>query len=119
MIFLEINSLVWTITLLGYVIVFAALVLLVYVFLAVPKILNFQTRRRLKKAGKLTPEQEQDDNALQLSGEVSAAIAMSLNLFFNDLHEEESNVITIKKIERRYSPWSSKIYGLNNANFPK
>jgi glutaconyl-CoA/methylmalonyl-CoA decarboxylase subunit delta len=117
--FLEINSQVWIITLLGYVIVFAALVSLVYVFLLVPKILNLQTRRRLKREGKIHPEEGVSDNDLQISGEVSAAIAMSLHIFFNDLREEESNVITIKKIERRYSPWSSKIYGLNNANFPK
>ena len=113
------NSQVWIITFLGYVIVFVALVVLVYVFLLVPKIINLQTRRRLKKQGKLQPEEIITDNDLQISGEVSAAIAMSLHMFFNDLREEESNVITIKKIERRYSPWSSKIYGLNNANFPK
>ncbi|MFC0877989.1 OadG family protein [Saccharicrinis sp. FJH2] len=113
------SSQVWIITFLGYAIVFVALVTLVYVFLLVPKILNIQTRRRLKKSGKLHPEEVVSDNDLQLSGEVSAAIAMSLQLFFNDLREEESNVITIKKIERRYSPWSSKIYGLNNVNFPK
>lgn len=42
------------------------------------------------------------------------AIAMALHLFFDEVHDNESNVITIKRIERRYSPWSSKIYGINN-----
>lgn len=117
--FLEVNTLVWTITFLGYAIVFAALVTLVYVFLAIPKILNYRRRRKLKRQGKLKPDDNLSDNDLEISGEVNAAIAMSLYMFFNDLREEESNVITIKKIERRYSPWSSKIYGLNNVNFPK
>jgi len=40
---------------------------------------------------------------------------MALHLFMNEMHDEESNVITIKRIERRYSPWNSKIYGLNNT----
>lgn len=117
--FLNITAQVWNITVLGYAIVFFALVILLYVFLLVPKILNIQTRRRLKKTGKLKPEELISDNDLEISGEVSAAISMSLYLFYNDLREEESNVITIKKIERRYSPWSSKIYGLNNVNLPK
>ena len=43
------------------------------------------------------------------------AIAMALHLFYDEVHDNESNVITIKRIERRYSPWSSKIYGINNT----
>ena len=42
------------------------------------------------------------------------AISMALHLFFDEVHDDESNVITIKRIERRYSPWISKIYGINN-----
>ncbi|MDP4239428.1 MAG: hypothetical protein Q8904_08170 [Bacteroidota bacterium] len=42
------------------------------------------------------------------------AIAMALHLYYGEVHDNESNVITIKRIERRYSPWSSKIYGTNN-----
>ncbi len=47
------------------------------------------------------------------SGDI-AAIAMALHLFYDEVHDNESNVITIKRIERRYSPWSSKIYGVIN-----
>jgi hypothetical protein len=43
-----------------------------------------------------------------------AAISVAIHLYFNEVHDVESNVITIKRIERRYSPWSSKIFGLNN-----
>lgn len=49
-----------------------------------------------------------------LSAGDSAAIAMALHLFYDEVHDEESAIITIKTVERRYSPWSSKIYGLNN-----
>jgi hypothetical protein len=47
-----------------------------------------------------------------LSGEVSAAIAMALHLFQSEMHDEENTVLTIKKVSRTYSPWSSKIYTL-------
>ena len=49
------------------------------------------------------------------SGAEIAAIGMALHLYLNDsAHDVESNVITIKRIQRRYSPWSSKIYSMNN-----
>jgi glutaconyl-CoA/methylmalonyl-CoA decarboxylase subunit delta len=55
---------------------------------------------------------------LGMKGEVPSgdivAIAMALHLFYDEVHDDESNVITIKRIERRYSPWSSKIYGVIN-----
>lgn len=42
-----------------------------------------------------------------------AAIAMAMHLYF-DSHDEEPHVITIQEVERRYSPWSSKIYSMRN-----
>ena len=49
-----------------------------------------------------------------MTGEVNAAIATALYMYFNELHDDESNIITIKKVSKFYSPWSSKIYGLRN-----
>lgn len=43
-----------------------------------------------------------------------AAIAMAMHLYF-DAHDEEPHVITIEEVERRYSPWSSKIYSMRNT----
>ena len=51
---------------------------------------------------------------VQLPANASAAIAMALHLYYSDVHDQDSHVITIKKVERRYSPWSAKIYGINN-----
>lgn len=55
---------------------------------------------------------------LGMKGEIPSgdvlAIAMALHMFYDEIHDTESNVITIKRIERRYSPWSSKIYGVIN-----
>jgi glutaconyl-CoA/methylmalonyl-CoA decarboxylase subunit delta len=41
----------------------------------------------------------------------SAAIAMALYLY-NDLHDQESNILTIERVSRLYSPWCSKYYNM-------
>lgn len=43
-----------------------------------------------------------------------AAIAMALYLYFNEIHDEESDIITVKRVSRTYSPWSSKLYSMRN-----
>jgi uncharacterized membrane protein len=42
-----------------------------------------------------------------------AAIAMVIHLYQNELHDEETAVMTINKIARAYSPWCSKLYFQN------
>jgi Na+-transporting methylmalonyl-CoA/oxaloacetate decarboxylase gamma subunit len=53
--------------------------------------------------------------AEEMSGEVNAAIAMALYLYQNELHDYENTVLTIQKVSRNYSPWSSKIYTLRKS----
>ena len=50
-----------------------------------------------------------------VSGEVNAAIAMALFMYSNELHDQENPVITMIKVSRTYSPWSSHIYGLRKS----
>lgn len=91
----------------GYIIVFLALVLLYYVFSTLSKVLLIKNKRRLLKRGKTIS----DEKELQISGEVIGAIATAIYLS-QELHDEESDILTIKKISKTYSPWSSKIYGM-------
>ena len=49
------------------------------------------------------------------SAEEVAAIAMALALYREDLHDKESTILTINRVARAYSPWSSKIYGLRQT----
>lgn len=44
--------------------------------------------------------------------EVVAAIGLALQLYIEDMHDYEKTVMTIQKVVKPYSPWSSKIYGL-------
>lgn len=44
-----------------------------------------------------------------------SAIAMTLQLYFDDnVHDYESGKLTINTVDRRFSPWNMKIFGLNN-----
>jgi Na+-transporting methylmalonyl-CoA/oxaloacetate decarboxylase gamma subunit len=98
-----------TVAVVGWLIVFAALVLLVIVFTQIPKLIYYNSRKKLKQE---TKQAVITDDDLHITGDVGAAISMALYLFFDEMHDEESNVITIKRVRKTYSPWSSKIYGL-------
>ena len=100
------------IAIIGYVIVFTALLLLYIIFTYLAKALIWQNKRKLNKLNKL---KELKDEDLVISGEVAAAISMAIYLC-RDLHDNESDIITIKKVSKAYSPWSSKIYGMQFFN---
>jgi hypothetical protein len=51
---------------------------------------------------------------VSISADENAAICTALYLYFNEMHDEEKYVMTVKKVSRTYSPWSSKIYGVMN-----
>ena len=54
-------------------------------------------------------------NAGQESGEIFAAIATALYEMNDDNHDIENTVLTIRKVQRSYSPWSYKIYTLRQT----
>ena len=102
-----------TSSLLGILIVFVALALLVLAFNLTGSLSVRRTKRRIVK----NPDIPNDAKLpTDIPASEIAAIAMALHLFLEDVHDKESNVLTIKRIERRYSPWNSKIYGINNLN---
>lgn len=99
-----------SVTIIGYVTVLAALAILWGIYSVIPKILDWNNKYRLKKQGK---QESAEKESLEISGETAAAIATALYHYFNELHDVESGRITIKKVSKTYSPWSSKIYGVN------
>ena len=98
-----------TVAIVGYITVFMALVVMYYVYNNIPKLIQFKIRQKLRKEGK-TREAENDLNVV---GEVNAAISTALYLYLNE-HDEESHKLTIKNVQRSYTPWSSKIYNVND-----
>jgi hypothetical protein len=99
-----------TIAIIGYLVVFIALVLSFLLFANLPRILYYRTRKEHKKLAE--KEEKFAGQDLHIPAEVTAAIATALYLHYNELHDRESNVITIERVRKRYSPWSSKIYSL-------
>jgi len=47
-----------------------------------------------------------------VNGEIAAIISAALHLYKEEHHDLENTVLTIDKVSKAYSPWSSKIYGL-------
>ena len=91
-------------------IVFTALLVLAICFYIINKIGASISRSRKIKALAENDEVEEHHKE-QDSGEVIAAIAAALAEHL-DAHDRENTVLTINKVRRAYSPWSSKIYGL-------
>jgi len=94
---------------LGIVIVFLALFLIFLIFSAITKVLESRTKKRMKINGQ---EMVGNQAPHQISSGVDAAISAALFLYLGDLHDEENTIMTIKKVSRTYSPWSSKIYSV-------
>lgn len=108
--FSAIDGFALTVTVVGYGIVFIALVVLYYAYTLIPKIIQMNIRQKLKRQGKFKQAKQKD---LNIPGEVNAAISMALILYFSEIHDTENTVMTIKRVSKRYSPWSSKIYSLD------
>lgn len=104
-----------TVALVGFGIVFFSLTLLFVLFSRLPKLVNMKIKRKkgTQAADKKAMEAEEG-----IEGNVTAAISLALHRYFSELHDEESNVVTIKKVRKAYSPWSSKIYSVMH-NWPK
>jgi len=107
------DSLTWTIVVVGIGIVFLSLLIVYWFFRYILTfILNFRLKSFARKKG-IDRTEMQTVKTIQ-SGEVNAAIAMALYSYFNELHDVESGVMTIKRVSRHYSPWSSKLYNMKN-----
>ncbi len=107
-----------TVAIVGFLIVFFSLTILVIVFTRLPKLINMKFNRKKQNRKKNIDEKEFTQDDFVVEGNVTAAISLALHMYFNELHDEESNVVTIKKVRKAYSPWSSKIYSVNQ-NWPR
>lgn len=94
-------------------VVFVGLILLYLCFKFVGKLAVKLRKRNAMKAQNVTDKQEAKDRRLgEVSGEVIAAISMALHEVQGAGHDMEETILTISRVKRSYSPWSSKIYTL-------
>lgn len=98
-------------TIMAMAIVFLALLVLCLCFYAISKIGEKTSKINKIKAQGIESVSVPKGEKINDSGEEIAAIVMALHEHL-DAHDQENTILTINKVKRAYSPWSSKIYGL-------
>ena len=93
----------------GFALVFLTLVLLIFIMKGMGWVFTRQKKAAKVAAGVAVAD---DDHEAITDQEIAAAIITALKLYKSNLHDQESEMITIHRIARAYSPWSSKIHGL-------
>ena len=97
-------------------VVFFGLILLYVSFKVVGRVSVNLSKRNAMKAKGITDKQEAKEKKLgEAPGEIFAAIAMAMHEMQSDVHDVEDTVLTITRVKRSYSPWSSKIYTLRET----
>ena len=94
--------------LIGFLLVFAVLVILIYIMKGMGYVF---TREHKAKVAASAATEHAHDHAIS-DQELAAAIITALKLYKSALHDQESEMLTINRITRAYSPWNSKIHGL-------
>ena len=104
-------------TLTAMCVTFLALAILFLVFKQIGKFHIKKNSENAIEAVKDVANKEKADTSGQVSAETYAAISMAIHLFMieNEAHDFEETVLTINKVSRTYSPWSSKIYTLRET----
>ena len=94
-------------------VVFLALILLYIVFKQIGKYNIKKSRERSSVAN----AQSGKPQVANVSAEIYAAIATAIHAYSQDseAHDIENTILTINKVTRNYSPWSSKIYTLRET----
>jgi hypothetical protein len=99
-------------------IIFLSTILISFAVAGLIKLISFVINyTRLQKEGVQDSHEDisvvQNEAAGQDSDlEIVAAIGLALQQYFEEIHDYEKTIMTIKKVVKPYSPWSSKIYGL-------
>ena len=97
----------------GFAIVFGVLVLLIFIMKGMGWVFTRQKKaEKVAKAAAAGVAVAEDDHEAISDQEIAAAIMTALKLYKSNLHDQESEMLTIHRITRAYSPWSSKIHGL-------
>lgn len=97
-------------------VVFTGLILLYVSFRIIGKAAISLRRKKAMEAKNIKCEVEAKEKKLgEAPGEVFAAISLALHEMQSDVHDVEDTVLTITRVKRTYSPWSSKIYTLRET----
>ena len=99
-------------TVIAMSVVFLSLLIFYLVFKNIAKVYSIDLKKRFKKKNGIVEEKTVTEDP---TSELGAAVALALYYYQNELHDYENTMLTITKVARTYSPWSSKIYGLRKS----
>ncbi|MDZ7822125.1 MAG: OadG family protein [Candidatus Marinimicrobia bacterium] len=105
----ENRKLIYSITVVGILIVLFALVIVSTAVGLMSKIIRLSEEKRTRSV--------QKDAKKDIAGvdeETAAAIAAASYLYRRSLEEEEKAILTIRKVIKPLSGWSNKAYGMRN-----
>lgn len=111
-IFIKYDPYGFAVTLIAVSVVFSALIILTLTFSYIGKYFSKSINIPIKIKKKTKNRKEEIESSIELTSETIAAIASAIYQYQQQLHDQESTILTIKKISKPYSPWSSKIYTL-------
>lgn len=101
-------------------VVFLGLILLYICFRLIGRLAVKLRKQNAMKVQNITDKQEAKEKGLgEAPGEVIAAITMALHEARGADHDVEETILTISRVKRSYSPWSSKIYTLRETPHKK
>ena len=101
-------------------VVFLGLILLYICFKLIGKAAIKLRKRNAMIAHNITDKEEAKEKKMgEAPGEVIAAISMALHEAQGADHDVEETILTISRVKRSYSPWSSKIYTLRETPHKK
>lgn len=101
-------------------VVFTGLILLFVFFrVAGTASVNYHKRNAMKATGITDKKEAKQEKLGEVPGEVLAAIGMALHEMQNEVHDVEDTRLTITRVRRSYSPWSSMIYTLRELPHKK
>jgi len=102
-----------SIGILGISVVFSSLVILLFSMKFFVYLLNKYGKSVEKKAPKLLIKGENGNGPL--SGELICAISLAIHMSHEEFHDLERTIITLDRIKKPYSPWSSKIHAIQHT----
>lgn len=100
------------ITIIAMCIVISALVVLSVLFMLFGKVSETILNAKKRKAKAAAEHPHHEDSKELAPGEVIAAISIALQEYFGHPHDIEDTHLTIRRMQKAYSPWNSKIYNL-------
>ena len=90
-------------------VVFTALLVLFLIFKWIGQIMTRSSRKATQQSPAVAVV---GNDEAHMNAETVAAITLALKLYVSEQEENQAMVLTINRVAKTYSPWSSKIHGL-------